>query len=78
MSFGQIANELLKNPGFTELYQPGPWGIKINQWRNIAQHTNYRSDESSGLIECKYGEHPNQKTVSLTADGLVDLVDQMP
>jgi len=64
MSLGQVVDELSKTSGFPELFAPPPWGVRLNQWRNIAQHHTSRVDGST--IVCWYGRKPGIKELRLS------------
>lgn len=73
MSLGGIVNEFLKTNKFTEIYQPSPWKVPINQWRNIAQHFSFKVDATNLNLECEYGT-TNKKTIKIDRDSLIDLM----
>lgn len=73
VSLGSIVGELLEDNTFNELYQPSPWNVPINQWRNIAQHYSFKVDVLHAVLECEYGSK-NKKTVSMDRDSLVALL----
>jgi hypothetical protein len=54
LDLGGIVNELIQRCNYQQLFMPPPWDIKLNHWRNIAYHHNYkiRDDE----ITCWYGK----------------------
>jgi hypothetical protein len=58
-----------------ELMAPNPWGIRLSQWRNIAQHHNTKIDGNS--IICNYGEGQNRNEVTLSRDKLGDLTQKV-
>ncbi|MDZ4191141.1 hypothetical protein OF113_08315 [Ectopseudomonas chengduensis] len=70
MSLGNLVGELFDTLGFPELMAPSPWGIRLNQWRNIAQH--HRTRIEAGRIVGTYGEHPNEQEISLSRSELME------
>jgi hypothetical protein len=46
--FGRIINNIEDLNSSDSFTKPHPWGIRINQWRNIAQHHSY--SVSDGLV----------------------------
>ncbi|WP_435628518.1 hypothetical protein [Candidatus Ferrigenium straubiae] len=70
MSLGNLVGELFDTLGFPELMAPSPWGIRLNQWRNIAQH--HRTRVEADRIVGTYGEHPNEQEVSLSRSELME------
>ena len=70
MSLGNLVGELFDTLGFPELMAPSPWGIRLNQWRNIAQH--HRTRVEADRIIGTYGEYPNEHEVSLSRGELMD------
>lgn len=70
MSLGNLVGELFDTLGFPELMAPSPWGIRLNQWRNIAQHHRIRVEDSR--IVGTYGEHPKEQEVSLSRCKLME------
>ncbi len=67
-AYGQIVTELYRNADLRELLAPPPWGIRLNQWRNIAQHHSYQVEE--GIVVCKYGKKPGERELRLTCQEL--------
>lgn len=70
LKLGNVVNELHDTLGMPELVAPPPWGIRLNQWRNIGQH--HRSMIRGGLIYGYYGEPPNEQEVRLSRSELMD------
>lgn len=64
LDLGQIVNELIQKSGYSDLFMPAPWNIRLNQWRNIAYHHTARVE--NGEIICWYGEAPKVKTIRLS------------
>jgi hypothetical protein len=64
LKLGNVVNELHDTLGMPDLVAPFPWGIALNQWRNIAQH--HRSVVRGNFIFGYYGEPPNEKEVIFT------------
>jgi hypothetical protein len=57
LTLGNVIDELHSGLGMPELVSPPPWGIRLNHWRNIAQH--YRSRIRNDMIYSYYGRPPN-------------------
>lgn len=68
LDLGGLVDELISTTNFPELFQPLPWNIRINQWRNIAYHHN--SEVKGDTIYCWYGKEPNISHLSLTREDL--------
>jgi len=69
LKLGSLVGELFDTLGCTDLLAPPPWGIRLNQWRNMAQHHRTRIDGNT--IIGTYGEHPNEREVILSRDDLM-------
>lgn len=69
ISLGNLVGELLDTLGFPELMAPSPWGIRLNQWRNIAQH--HRTRIEGNNIVVTYGEKPNEQEATLSREDLM-------
>jgi hypothetical protein len=72
---GVMVQELYDTIEKKELMAPNPWGIRLSQWRNIAQHHNTKIDRNS--IICTYGEGQNRNEVTLSRDKLGDLTQKV-
>lgn len=72
LSLGKIVGELTCKSGYPELFMPPPWGIRLNQWRNIAHHSTARIDGAHFV--CWYGRTPNVKTICLSRNDLLKVV----
>jgi hypothetical protein len=64
LDLGNVVQELASTAGDKDLFEPPPWGIPLNQWRNIAQHHGY--EVSGTQIRCWYGKPPMTKQITLT------------
>jgi len=51
-TFGSVVEELNKALAASDLMAPPPWGIKLHQWRNIAQH--HAATVRGDVIVCSY------------------------
>lgn len=51
---GKIVDELISCTNFQQLLMPSPWSIRLNHWRNIAYHHNYKLKDNE--ITCWYGK----------------------
>jgi len=72
ISFGNMVNELKGKNQLKQLYQPNPWNLPLNQWRNIAHHSNYQFNENKNEIKCTYGIHSKLKTFIIIPSSLSD------
>jgi hypothetical protein len=70
LELGLVVGELFDTSGYPELFAPPPWNIRLNQWRNMAQHHKTRIE--NGLIVGTYGVGSNEKEVRLKQDELFD------
>jgi hypothetical protein len=76
ISFGGIVGELLDDNEFNDVYEPRPWCVPVNQWRNIAQHNSFKTDTLNAELECEYGVK-NKKTLCVDRVGLVALMKKI-
>ena len=70
LNLGNIVNELKGSLGMPEFLSPPPWGISLNQWRNIAQH--HSSCVRDDLIYAYYGESQKKQEIILSRTDLWD------
>lgn len=71
MELGDIVGELHRDFGDKELAAPSPWGVRLNHWRNIAQHHN--SFVRDGSIVGIYGKGRGKKEVVLTRGEVLEV-----
>jgi hypothetical protein len=45
LDLGLVVGELFDTSGYSELFAPPPWNIRLNQWRNMAQHHKTRVEK---------------------------------
>ena len=69
--FGKVINDLIQKGGYQPFLQIPPHSIRINQWRNIAQHFSARIEGDK--IICRYGRPPKEKEIELTRDELHEI-----
>ena len=67
-SLGRVVGELADITHREDIYSPLPWGIRLNQWRNVAQH--YRSTAIGDLVRIVVGEGGAAKCIELSRDEL--------
>lgn len=72
LKLGNIVDELFRTAGIPELFAPPPWGIRLNQWRNIAQH--HRSRVQGQHILGVFGEPPNESEVAFSREELFSVI----
>ena len=65
MYLGAIMSQIEREIGPHNLITPQPWNIKLNQWRNIAQH--HSAKVKDGRIICSFAKG---KSISLTREDL--------
>lgn len=70
MDLGVVVNELCQSSGYEELFAPPPWKIRLNQWRNMAQHHKSRVEENR--IIGTYDIAGKQQDITLTREELFD------
>lgn len=75
MSLGRVIDELYQFSNYNELFAPPPWGIRLNQWRNIAQHHQTRVENNK--IIGKYRQGDEELEVSLTREDLFDILKRI-
>lgn len=72
LSYGQVVGELGRQTDLPEkLLAPEPWGIRLNQWRNIAQHISW--SVRGEMVECWYGKEPQVNRFHLSRDELLQV-----
>lgn len=72
LKLGNIVDELSRTAGVPGLFAPPPWGVRLNQWRNIAQH--HRSRVQGKRIIGVFGEPPNESEVVFSREELFSVV----
>jgi len=72
LSLGNIVGELADITRREDIYSPQPWGIRLNQWRNIAQH--YRASTIGDHVRIVAGRGKTEKRLELTRDELNDVL----
>jgi len=71
LPLGNIVGKLHDVTG-SEIYAFGPWAVRLNQWRNMAQH--YRTSVRGDRIIGWYGEPSHEKTIELSRDELMSVL----
>lgn len=66
--FGKVIDQFERLQQFPALLTPEPWGIRINQWRNIAQHHSFIVKNET--ITASYGKSSPKKSVELSRSEL--------
>lgn len=69
MDLGVVVDNLIRTSGFPDLFAPKPWGIKLNQWRNMAQHHKTRIEDNE--IVGVYGKGATGTEVRFHRDELL-------
>jgi hypothetical protein len=73
--FGQIVEQFNRLNCFPALLTPGGWGVRVNQWRNIAQHHSF--SVTGEMIEATYRKSSPKKLVAVTRDELLLLSKEL-
>lgn len=72
MKLGNVVEELDTTANLGDACRPAPWHIRLNQWRNIAQH--HKSHIDLGKIVGLYGTPPNEAEIRLERAQLAEVV----
>jgi ribosomal protein L25 (general stress protein Ctc) len=75
LDLGVAVGELFDTSGYPELFAPPPWGIRLNQWRNMAQH--HKSRVENDMIIGIYGKGSNEREVRFKRDELFDALKRI-
>lgn len=75
LTLGNVVDQLHSSASLPELTAPSPWGIRLNQWRNMAQH--HRSRVEGDTVVGVFGEPPNEKEVPLTREDLLSVARRL-
>jgi hypothetical protein len=70
MDFGRCIGMLRDAGLLPDACSPPPWGVPLNQWRNMAQHHDFKVQ--NGMIVGTYGKEPNYRTISLSRQEMHD------
>ncbi|MBT2786506.1 MULTISPECIES: hypothetical protein [unclassified Halomonas] len=70
LSLGNVVNKLSEKLGDSDIFTLNPWGVPLNQWRNIAQH--FSIDTKDSTITCTYGAK-NQHFIRLERKELMEV-----
>lgn len=68
MDLGDVVAELVGKTHTSDIFKPPPWGVRLNQWRNIAQHLTFQVEDE--IIVCWYGKETNIKEIRLSRNEL--------
>ena len=72
IDFGMVVAELTRKADLADLLAPPPWGLRLNQWRNIAQHHDTRIDDEK--IVAFYRAGRLDREISLGRGTVLELV----
>lgn len=75
MNLGGVVKELINSGDLAELLVPPPWHIRLNQWRNIAQHLRYYIEGEK--IICWYDRQPRLSKIHLLRHELKQVIDSI-
>lgn len=73
--FGKIIEQFDRLNSFPSLISPGVWGVRINQWRNIAQHHSF--SVIGEKITAFYGKASPKKSIEVTREELFTLSKEL-
>ena len=73
--FGNICEKFEKALSGGSLLTPAPWGVRVNQWRNIAHHHSYVV--SGDQVIATYGKTTPKKEVALVRAELLALAQEL-
>jgi len=75
LELGKVIDELFVKLPDKEVVAPAPWNIRLNQWRNMAQHhkTQVHGDKIIGV----YGIGAKQAKVTLTRGEVLQFVSRL-
>ena len=73
--FGKAVDGLDRLLGNNNFLSPEPWGVRLNQWRNIAQHHSYKAEND--LITAQYGKRNPPKQFEVTRDDIYDVLKEL-
>lgn len=75
LTFGAAVEELSQTLQAPGIVAPPPWGIKLHQWRNVAQH--HSATAEGDRVVCHYRIGTAKHDITLTRDELVTLARRM-
>ena len=70
MRLGQVVDRLWQTTDCQELLAPAPWRLKLNTWRNVAQH--HSAVVVDDHIVCDYREGKADRTITLRRDEMIE------
>jgi hypothetical protein len=73
LSLGKVIDELIEKSGYPSFFAPPPWGVRLNQWRNMAQHFSIQAENNK--IVGTYSHPPRE--IRLTRDELLRVLDRI-
>lgn len=68
-TLGNVVNALADRSGYSSLFEPPPWHLRLHKWRNIAQHHSAVVDGQN--IICHYGTTQRPRSIVLTRGELL-------
>jgi len=72
---GNVVNQLIQMSTYPDYFEFAPWGVRVNQWRNIAQHHSVQVEDPH--ITCFYGDLQHKQSVTLTRAELLILTKKV-
>jgi hypothetical protein len=73
LSLGDVINELIQKSGYPSFFAPPPWGVRLNQWRNMAQHFSIQAE--SNEVVGTFGLPSTE--IRLTRGGLLRVLERL-
>lgn len=73
--FGRVVGQLEKLLGSSDFVSPPPWNVRLNQWRNIAQHHSYMIEGE--IIVALYGKAEPRRRIEITRDELFSVAKEL-
>lgn len=73
--FGRIVEQFEKLLNDSDFVSPSPWNVRLNQWRNIAQHHSYMIAGEN--IVARYGKAEPPRQIEITRDELFSVSKEL-
>lgn len=75
LDLGIVVDRSLKMLADADLLAPIPWNVRVNQWRNIAQHQTFTV--SGHAINAQYGKGIKAKSIALNREELLSVAREI-
>lgn len=73
--FGRVVEQFEKLLNNSDFVSPPPWNVRLNQWRNIAQHHSYMIEGEN--IVAHYGKAEPPRRIEITRDELFSVSKEL-